>query len=137
MPNMAVRRARLFLQRFWQPTCACMTCMSGSWGNVLSIAHWSIALRTGFLTGALAVLLTFTPARALYGNRYGNAAIVACLTVLGDSMSHASRYRIGWIEHIFTGITAGILSLVVAYALEDDARRVRMVWSHMIARAGR
>lgn len=27
------RRVELFIQRFWQPTSACMACMPGSWGN--------------------------------------------------------------------------------------------------------
>jgi hypothetical protein len=38
------RRVRLFVQRFWQPTSACMTCMPGSWGNLMSVAHWTVAL---------------------------------------------------------------------------------------------
>ena len=70
------RRFKLFIQRFWQPTSACMTCMPGSWGNVMSLAHWTIAFHTGLLTGLLAVLLTFTPAAKLYANRYGNALVV-------------------------------------------------------------
>ena len=45
------RRIRLFIQRFWQPTSACMTCMPGSWGNIMSLVHWTIAFRTGLLTG--------------------------------------------------------------------------------------
>src|SRR5579864_7498802 len=74
------RRVRLFILRFWQPTSACMTCMPGSWGNIMSFAHWTIAFHTGLLTGLLAVLLTFTPAAKLYGHRYGNALIVGILT---------------------------------------------------------
>lgn len=123
------RRFRLFIQRFWQPTSACMTCMQGSWGNVMSLVHWSIAFRTGLFTGLLAVLLTFTPAAKLYGNRYGNALVVGVLTMLGDAYSHASRYRIPYIEHIATGITSGLLALVASYLFEDRARRVREAWA--------
>ena len=54
-------------------------CMPGSWGNITSVAHWTIAFQTGLLTGLLAVLLTFTPAAKLYGHRYGNALIVGIL----------------------------------------------------------
>jgi hypothetical protein len=86
------RRVRLFVQRFWQPTSACMTCMPGSWSNVMSLAHWTIAFKTGLLTGLLAVLLTFTPAMKLYGNRYGNALLVGLLTALGDAYSQV-MYR--------------------------------------------
>lgn len=122
-------RFRLFVQRFWQPTSACMTCMQGSWGNVMSLVHWTIAFRTGLFTGLLAVLLTFTPAAKLYGHRYGNALVVGVLTTLGDAYSHASRYRIPYIEHIVTGMTSGLLALVASYLFEDRARRVRAAWA--------
>ncbi|NLP63517.1 hypothetical protein [Paraburkholderia sacchari] len=125
------RRARLFVQRFWQPTSACMTCMPGSWGNIMSLAHWTIALHTGLLTGILAVLLTFTPAAKLYAHRYGNALIVGCLTTLGDAYSHKSHYRIPVVEHIMTGVLSGLLALIASYLLEDRARRIRAVWARV------
>src|SRR5580658_4016357 len=98
------RRATLFIQRFWQPTSACMTCMPGSWGNVMSVAHWTIALHTGLITGFLAVFLTFTPAAKLYANRFGNALVVGLLTMLGDIYAHASQCRIPYVEHVLTGV---------------------------------
>jgi hypothetical protein len=121
-------RVRLFAQRFWQPTSACMTCMPGNWGNVLSLAHWVIALQTGLFTGILAVLLTFTPAAKLYAHRYGNALILGCLTTLGDAYSHTSHYHIPVVEHIVTGGISGLFALVASYLLEDRARRIRAVW---------
>ena len=76
-------RAKVFLQRLWQPTCACMTCMSApSFVNVVSAVHWKIALQTGVGTGILALLLTLTPVGRLFGHRYGNALMVGGLTVL-------------------------------------------------------
>jgi hypothetical protein len=125
------RRVQLFIQRFWQPTSACMTCMPGSWGNVLSIGHWTIALQTGLLTGLLAVLLTFTPASKLYSHRYGNAFIVGCLTAIGDAFSHKSHYRIPVLEHLLTGAMSGLFALAAWYLLEDRARRVRAVWTRV------
>jgi hypothetical protein len=125
------RRIRLFVQRFWQPTSACMTCMPGSWGNVMSIVHWTIALQTGLFTGLLAVLLTFTPAAKLYKHRYGNALIVGCLTALGDAYSHKSHYRIPVLEHIATGVVSGLLALCASYLFEDRARRIRTVWTRV------
>ena len=122
------RRIKLFIQRFWQPTSACMTCMPGSWGNIMSLAHWAIALRTGLLTGVLAVLLTFTPAARLYANRYGNAVIVGCLTALGDALSHTSHYRNHVLEHLLTGVMSGLFSLAASFLLEDRARRIRTAW---------
>lgn len=122
------RRIKLFIQRFWQPTSACMTCMPGSWGNIMSLAHWAIAFRTGLLTGVLAVLLTFTPAAKLYTNRYGNALVVGCLTALGDAYSHTSHYRIHVLEHLLTGVMSGLFALAASYLFEDRARRIRTAW---------
>jgi hypothetical protein len=127
-------RARLFIQRFWQPTSACMTCMPGSWGNIMSLTHWSIALHTGLLTGLLAVLLTFFPVAGLYRNRYGNAVIVGLLTMAGDAYSHASHYHIAYVEHIMTGVISGLLALAASYLFEDRARRLRSVWAGMVGK---
>jgi hypothetical protein len=50
-------RARVFLQRLWQPTCACMVCMTApGFANLVSAVHWKIALQTGIGTGLLALL---------------------------------------------------------------------------------
>ncbi|WP_248323534.1 hypothetical protein [Caballeronia sp. Sq4a] len=125
------RRVRLFVQRFWQPTSACMTCMPGSWSNVMSLAHWTIAFKTGLLTGLLAVLLTFTPAMKLYGNRYGNALLVGLLTALGDAYSHASHYSNPYVEHILTGVVSGIFALIASFLFEDRARRIRKIWARI------
>lgn len=125
------RRVRLFVTRFWQPTSACMTCMPGSWGNLMSLAHWTIALQTGLLTGLLAILLTFTPAVRLYSHRYGNALIVGALTATGDAYSHASHYHVPYLEHLLTGAISAILTLIASYLFEDRARRVRAVWTRV------
>jgi hypothetical protein len=129
MPREWKRRASLFIKRFWQPTSACMTCMPGSWGNIMSLAHWTIALHTGLLTGILAVLLTFTPAAKLYAHRYGNAFVVGFLTTLGDVYSHASHYGIPFVEHVATGVVSGLLTLAASYLFEDRARRLRGAWT--------
>ncbi|XUW90681.1 hypothetical protein OH764_27465 [Burkholderia sp. M6-3] len=126
------QRLRLFVRRFWQPTSACMTCMPGSWGNLLSLAHWAIALQTGLFTGVLAVLLTFTPARKLYAHRYGNALVVGCLTAIGDAYSHPSRYRVPVVEHVLTGIISGLFALGGSYLLEDRGRRIRAAWARFL-----
>ena len=124
-------RAKLFVQRFWQPTSACMTCMPGSLGNVWSLAHWTIALQTGLGTGILAVLLSFTPVGRLYKNRYGNALIVGCLTALADGYSHVNHYGIGYAEAVVTGTISGLLALAGWVLFEDRARRIRALWSRL------
>jgi hypothetical protein len=125
MSSALKRRLKLIIQRFWQPAGACMTCMPGSWGNVLSAAHWAIAVKTGLLTAALALLLTFTPAASWYGDRYRNALLVGCLTAIGDFYAHANHY---FLEHVATGVMSGLFALAASYLLEDRARRIRSVW---------
>ena len=122
-------RAKLLAQRFWQPTSACMTCMPGSLLNLGSLPHWSTALHTGLATGLLVLLLSFTPAKAVFRNRFGNAAAVALLTAGGDAWSHANHYVIAWGEAIVTGGVSGLLALTASYLLEDRARRVRALWA--------
>ena len=127
-------RARLFAQRMWQPTSACMTCMPGSWGNVLSPVHWTTALQTGLVTGVIVLLLSFTPMRGVFRNRFGNAAIVGALTALADVFSHPDHYGSGHVEALVTGIVSASLALAGSYLFEDRARRIRSAWSAVISR---
>ena len=122
-------RVKLLAQRFWQPTSACMTCMPGSLLNLGSLPHWTTALHTGLATGLLVLLLSFTPAKGVFRNRFGNAAIVALLTAGGDAWSHANHYAIAWGEALLTGIVSGLLALAASYLLEDRGRRLRGLWA--------
>jgi hypothetical protein len=122
-------RARLVIQRFWQPTSACMTCMPGSLFNVASLPHWEIALRTGLATSVLVLLLSFTPFVKVFRNRYGNAAVVGVLTACGDAFSHRDNYGQGLVEPLLTGVVSALFALVASWLFEDRARRVRALWS--------
>ncbi len=126
--------SKLFVQRFWQPATACLTCMPGSLGNVWSLSHLGTALQTGVLAGILAVLLSLTPARRLYGNRLGNALIVGSLAAIADAYSHPNHYGILLGEPLLTGAIAFLLALVSAYLAEDRARRIRAAWARLARR---
>jgi hypothetical protein len=130
-------RARLFIERFWQPTSACMMCMPGSLGNLASAVHWSTALQTGLATGLIALLLSFTPVARLYPNRYGNALVVGAITALGDAYSHPNHYGFFHAEALLTGAVSASLALLGSYLLEDRARRVRGAWSLLRSRTRR
>jgi hypothetical protein len=127
-------RARVFLERLWQPTTACMTCTTApSFVNLVSAVHWKIALQTGVATGMLALLLTLTPLGKLFGHRYGNAVMVGCLTALADAWSHPGRFGFEYGEALLTGLVSGVLALAGSFVLEDRARRVRRIWAWMRA----
>jgi hypothetical protein len=131
------RRAKVFLQRLWQPTCACITCMTApSFANLMSAVHWKIALQTGVVTAILALLLTLTPLGRLFAHRYGNALMVGGLTALADAWSHPGRFGFEYGEALLTGLVAGVLALAGSFVLEDRARRVRQMWARIRA-AGR
>jgi hypothetical protein len=125
------RRLSLFAQRFWQPTFACMTCMPGSFAAFGSLAHWAIAVETGLATGILALAVTFTPAARLFANRWGNALVVAILTMIGDGWTHARHDDLRPGEVLLTGAVSGALALVAWCLLEDRARRVRAAWARL------
>ena len=123
-------RARVFLQRLWQPTSACMFCMTApTFANVLSAVHWKIALQTGVGTGILALLLTLTPAKRLFAGRYGNAVLMGALTAIADAWSHPGRFGFEYGEALLTGLVSGLLALLGSFVLEDRARRVRQAWA--------
>jgi hypothetical protein len=124
-------RVRLFLQRFWQPTSACLTCMPGSLANIVSLPHWEIALRTGLATGVLVLLLSFTRFVGVMRNRYGNALLVAALTALGDLYSHPDHYGSAHWEAVLTGAVSGALALGASFLFEDRARRIRHAWTRL------
>ncbi|MEO8935714.1 MAG: hypothetical protein ABI277_08405 [Burkholderiaceae bacterium] len=124
-------RAKLFAQRVWQPTSACLTCMPGHFANVVSLPHWEIALRTGLLTGAIVVLLSFTRFVGVFRNRYGNAAVVAGFTAIGDALAHPDHYGSFHREALVTGLISGLLALAASFVLEDRARRLRSAWARL------
>lgn len=134
MPTYSLKqRAWIFVQRFWQPTTACMSCMPGSLGNVMSAAHWSLALQTGFVTGALALFVSFTPVGRLYGHRWGNALLVGMLTAFADAWSHPNHFGFEHAEALLTGLVSALLVLAGSYLFEDRARRVRAAWARLTA----
>ena len=130
IPTYSLRqRAWIFIQRFWQPTTACMGCMPGSFGNLLSAAHGTLALQTGLVTGLLALLLSITPIGRLYGNRWGNALLVGLLTAFADAWSHPNHFGFRHAEALLTGLVSAILVLAGSFLFEDRARRVRAAWA--------
>jgi hypothetical protein len=109
-----------------------MFCMTApSFANLVSAAHWKLALQTGVGTGILALLLTLTTARTLFANRYGNALLMGALTAVADPWSHPGRFGFEYGEALLTGVISGLLVLASSYVLEDKGRRVREAWARV------
>ncbi len=132
MPDYSLaQRARIFVQRFWQPTTACMSCMPGSLGNIASAAHWALALQTGAVTGALALFLSLTPVGRLYAHRWGNALLVGILTTFADAWSHPNHFGFRHAEALLTGLVSALIALAASFLFEDRARRIRAAWARL------
>lgn len=109
-----------------------MFCMTApSFANLVSSAHWKIALQTGVGTGILALLITLTPVGRLFTQRYGNALLMGGLTALADAWSHPGRFRFQFGEALLTGLVSGLLVLAASFLLEDNGRRIRQVWTRL------
>ena len=128
-------RVRVFLQRITQPTCACMFCMTApTFVNLVSLAHWKIALQTGIGTGLLALLLTLTPLGRLFARRYSNAFLMGLLTGIADAWSHPGRFETAYGEALLTGVVSGLIVLASSFLFEGRARLVREAWSRLRGR---
>ena len=118
-------RAWIVVQRFWQPTSACLACMPGGLEKVVSAVHLTTALSTGLVTGGIALALSFTPIARLYGHCYGNAFVVGCITAIGDGLAHPGGYGFLHAEALLTGVVSGLLALAASFAFERWSRRAR------------
>jgi len=85
----------------------------------------------GVVTGVIVLVLTFTPLRRAFKNRFANASIVGVLTAFADVFSHPDHYGQGYTEAVVTGVVSGLLALAGSYLLEDRARRIRSAWSRL------
>ena len=125
-------RLRVVIQRLTQPTCACMICMTApAFANLVSLAHWKIALQTGIGTGVLALVLTFTPIGRMFSHRYANALLMGVLTALADLWSHPGRFEFDYGEALLTGVVSGLIVLATSFVFEDRARLLRNAWAHI------
>lgn len=116
-----MKKAGIIVEHMSEASLACMLAMTQ--GNILAftLSHWTVALQTGVLAGALASgLLIF---RQIRKPRMASL-IVGSVTTAVDIFVHGELTSFGSIlEAIATGAMAGALALLVSLAVERRSRR--------------
>ena len=101
-------------RRIVEATSSCLIMMTQ--GNVLAITigHWLTALKTGFLTGIMAVAVAIFGNQKMQDNKFVIAGVTGFLTAIADLVVHPSHFGGPNTEAIVTGIGAGLLCLALS-----------------------
>lgn len=118
---MIKEKLEIFIRRISEATPSCLMMMVQ--GNVLALTftHWLKALQVGAITGALAVLVSFSGRKELQDNKYVIAGLTGFLTAFADFMTHPTHFGGAHTEAIVTGIGAGLLCLALSNIGKKDA----------------
>jgi len=105
---------KILWRRIVEATSSCLIMMTQ--GNVLAITigHWLTALKTGFLTGIMAVAVAIFGNQKMQDNKFVVAGITGFLTAIADLVIHPSHFGGANTEAIVTGIGAGLLCLALS-----------------------
>jgi hypothetical protein len=101
-----------FGQRLYEAAIPCAVLMVQ--GNILSLTpkHILIAMKTGILTGAFAILLSFIPfLKKYYNNEIVLAFVIFACTTCADLISHPSHFWGEYGEALATGLGAVLIYL--------------------------
>lgn len=106
-------KLKLFWKRLSESATSCLVTMVQ--GNVLAltVGHWLTALKTGFMSSALYVFISFFMKQDLQENKYAVAGTIGFLTAVADMFIHPSHFGGASTEAIVTGIGAGLLCLIL------------------------
>lgn len=109
----------IFFRRISEATPSCLMVMAQGNLKVITLAHWEIALRTGAITGAVMVLLSFIEPRKWLHNRYTTGALTGAATAGSDFLAHPAAIS-G--EAILTGIVAAALCIAYSFVMKEPAK---------------
>jgi uncharacterized membrane protein len=112
-----MKQLSIFYKRVYEASIPCAILMVQ--GNVLGLTpkHILIALKTGILTGAFAVILSFVPyLKQLYNNKVVLAFVIFACTTSADLLNHPSHFFGEYGEALATGLCAVLIFLGVQYA---------------------
>ena len=107
-------KLHILWRRIVEATSSCLIMMTQ--GNVLAITigHWLTALKTGFLTGIMAVAVAVFGNQKMQDNKFVISGITGFLTAIADLIVHPSHFGGPNTEAIVTGIGAGLLCLALS-----------------------
>jgi hypothetical protein len=108
-------RSIIFIRHLGQSTAACLLAMTRGDISAIGLDHWLVALTTGGITGTLGVLVTLTPLKRQYGNKWFFAAVVFVGTFVADWLTHPSHFGGPLTEALATGAAASIISLMLPH----------------------
>jgi hypothetical protein len=108
-------RSIIFIRHLGQSTAACLLAMTRGDISAIGLDHWLVALTTGGITGGLGVVVTLTPLKRHYGNKWFFAAVVFIGTFVADWLTHPSHFGGPLTEALVTGAAASIISLTLSH----------------------
>lgn len=106
----------IFFRRISEATPSCLFVMAQGNLKVITLAHWEIALRTGAITGAVMVFLSFIEPRKWIHNRYTTGALTGAATAASDFLAHPGSIS-G--EAILTGVVAAALCVLYSFVVKN------------------
>lgn len=106
----------IFFRRISEATPSCLFVMAQGNLKVITLTHWEIALRTGAITGAVMVVLSFIEPRKWLHNRYTTGALTGAATAGSDFISHPSAISE---EAILTGVVAAVLCVLYSFIVKE------------------
>ena len=83
--------------------------------TALTLAHFLIATKTGFLAVSPAVAITFTRYARHFVNRWTASGFLGICTFLADALVHQSHYPGEYTEALLTGFGAFMFSLIISF----------------------
>jgi len=106
----------IFFRRLSEATPACLLVMVQGNLQAISWMHWETALRTGSITGAVLVCLSFVEPRKWLHNRYTTGALTGLATAASDYVAHPAAIS-G--EALITGAAAAVLCVLYSFVVKD------------------
>jgi hypothetical protein len=101
-------------KRIVEATSSCLIMMTQGKVLAITLGHWIAALKTGFLTGIMAVAVAVFGNQKMQENKFVVAGITGFLTAIADLCVHPSHFGGVNTEAIVTGIGAGLLCLALS-----------------------